>query len=83
MNRIIARDNEIETLERKYRSGKSEFVIVYGRRRIGKTFLVNNVFADRFTFTFVGNRKQKQEKQLEPVESGAELGPKHRQTILC
>ena len=64
MNRIIARDNEIETLERKYRSGKSEFVIVYGRRRIGKTFLINNVFADRFTFTFVGARKQKQEKQL-------------------
>ena len=32
MNRIIARTHEIETLERKYRSGKSEFVIVYGRR---------------------------------------------------
>ena len=65
MNRIIARTHEIETLERKYRSGKSEFVIVYGRRRIGKTFLVNNVFADRFAFTFVGARKQKQDKQLQ------------------
>ncbi len=65
MNRIIARTHEIETLERKYRSGKSEMVIVYGRRRIGKTFLVNNVFSDRFTFTFVGARKQKQEKQLQ------------------
>ena len=64
MSRIIARTHEIETLERKYRSGKSELVIVYGRRRIGKTFLVNNVFADRFTFSFVGARRQKQEKQL-------------------
>ena len=65
MDKIIARTHEIETLERKYRSGKSEFVIVYGRRRIGKTFLVNNVFADRFTFTFVGAKKQKQDKQLQ------------------
>ena len=65
MNKIIARSGEIETLERKYNSGKSEFVIVYGRRRIGKTFLVNNVFDDRFTFTYVGARKQKPEKQLQ------------------
>lgn len=69
MTRIIARSNEIGMLEKKYRSGKSEFVIVYGRRRIGKTFLVNNVFADRFTFTFVGARKQKQGKQLQRFAS--------------
>lgn len=65
MVNIVARSNEIEMLERKYRSGKSEFVIVYGRRRIGKTFLVNNVFRDRFTFTYVGARKQKSEIQLQ------------------
>lgn len=64
MNIIIARNQEIETLERKYRSKKSEFVIVFGRRRIGKTFLVNNLFADRFTFTYVGARKQNQQTQL-------------------
>ena len=61
-NRIIARTNEIATLERKYRSDKSEFVMVYGRRRIGKTFLVNCVFADRFTFAYVGARKQNQKE---------------------
>ncbi len=65
MNRIIARTSEIDTLERKFNSGKSEFVIVYGRRRIGKTFLVNNVFADRLTFAYVGARKQKPKKQLQ------------------
>jgi AAA+ ATPase superfamily predicted ATPase len=65
MNRIIARTNEIDTLERKFNSGKPEFVIVYGRRRIGKTFLVNNVFADRFTFSYVGARNQKPKKQLQ------------------
>ncbi len=65
MDRIVARNKEIELLERKYSSGKSEFIIVYGRRRIGKTFLVNNVFSDRFAFTYVGARKQKPEKQLQ------------------
>ena len=65
MNKTIGRKKETEALERKYRSNKSEFVIVYGRRRIGKTYLVNQVFADRFTFTYVGARKQKPEKQLQ------------------
>lgn len=65
MNRIIARHNEIALLERKYRSRKSEFIVVYGRRRIGKTFLVNQLFADRFTFSFVGSRNQKSEIQLQ------------------
>ncbi len=62
---IIARNSEIETLERKYCSGRSEFIIVYGRRRIGKTYLINKLFNDRFTFTYVGARKQKPQKQLQ------------------
>lgn len=65
MNKIIARKEAIASLERKYNSGKSEFVIVYGRRRIGKTYLVNNLFADRFTFSYVGARKQKPKHQLQ------------------
>lgn len=64
MSKLIARTIEAEALERKYHSNKSEFVIVYGRRRIGKTYLVNHVFADRFTFTYVGTRKQPPKKQL-------------------
>ena len=81
MGKIIARITEVEVLERKYRSEKSEFVIVYGRRRIGKTFLVNHVFADRFTFTYVGARKQKPQKQLQrfaeqlKVYSGSTFAP--------
>lgn len=64
MGKIIARQTEIDTLERLYRSGRSEFVIVYGRRRIGKTFLINNLFSDRFTFSFVGSRGQRAAVQL-------------------
>ena len=63
--KLIARNREIKELGRVYESKRSEFVIVYGRRRIGKTFLVNEVFQDRFTFTYVGARKQPQRVQLQ------------------
>lgn len=65
MKKLTGRNKEISELERKYKSGRAEFVIVYGRRRIGKTFLVNQLFSDRFTFTYVGARKQRAKKQLQ------------------
>lgn len=63
--KLIARNREIKELRRLHQSKRSEFVIVYGRRRIGKTFLVNQVFQNEFTFTYVGARKQPQRVQLE------------------
>ena len=50
MAKIIGRKYEISELEKLYHSKKAEFVVVYGRRRIGKTFLVRNLFEDRITF---------------------------------
>ena len=63
--KLIARKKEIEKLEQLYQSSHSEFVIIYGRRRIGKTFLVNQLFQDRFTFTYVGARNQSPRVQLQ------------------
>lgn len=63
--KIIARKKEIEELERLYASGRSEFVIVYGRRRIGKTYLINQLLSDRFTFSYVGARNQSPKTQLQ------------------
>lgn len=48
--KVIGRQNEKELLERIYESGKPEFVCLYGRRRVGKTFLINELFRDRMTF---------------------------------
>ncbi|MBP5364868.1 MAG: AAA family ATPase [Bacteroidales bacterium] len=50
MDRIISRKQQIKELEEIYNSGKSEFVVVYGRRRVGKTFLVRELFNDKFVF---------------------------------
>ena len=54
MAKIIGRDKEIEELNRLYNSEKSELVAVYGRRRIGKTFLVDESLKGRITFRHAG-----------------------------
>ena len=41
---IIGRDREMAELQRCLDSDRSELVIVYGRRRVGKTFLVDQFF---------------------------------------
>lgn len=46
-------------------STRSELVVVYGRRRVGKTFLVKEFFGGGlFDFSFVGTRGQTKEEQL-------------------
>lgn len=61
---IIGREAEMARLQQCFDSGKSEFVIVYGRRRIGKTFLVRRQFNNRFTFSFVGGHQETLQEQL-------------------
>ncbi len=54
MNKIIGRKSEIELLRALQFSNKSEFVAVYGRRRVGKTFLIRSAFEQGFTFQVTG-----------------------------
>ncbi len=51
---IIGRGYEIKRLEKFYNSPKSEFITIYGRRRVGKTYLINQFFKDRFAFDASG-----------------------------
>ena len=64
MTKIIARESEMEELKRCYESNRSEFVIVYGRRRVGKTFLVDTFFEKKYDFTYVGGHRLSKAKQL-------------------
>ena len=52
--KLVGRKNEIEALKRYEMSGKPELVVVYGRRRVGKTFLVRQYFNDKFYFYATG-----------------------------
>jgi len=47
---LIGRKKEKKILTRILRSKKSEFLVVYGRRRVGKTFLIREHF--NYTFDF-------------------------------
>ena len=51
---MVARDKEVRELNRLYDSNKAEFVAIYGRRRVGKTYLVDQVFKDNITFRHAG-----------------------------
>ena len=50
MAKIIGRKAEQQMLKDWYESGRSELVVVYGRRRVGKTFLVREYFGELITF---------------------------------
>ena len=50
MAKIVGRKKEQQQLEHLLDSKEAEFLVVYGRRRVGKTFLIRNYFKDRLNF---------------------------------
>lgn len=64
MNAIIAREKEIRLLDQIMLSKKSEFVALYGRRRVGKTFLVREYFQYTFDFQLTGLANVNTKQQL-------------------
>lgn len=54
MTKIIGRKRELQQLEEAYKAEESLFVVVYGRRRVGKTFLVREAFDDKLAFYATG-----------------------------
>ena len=61
---IIGRTKEKERLESLYNSQRAEFLVVYGRRRVGKTYLVRQHFENRFAFVTTGLYKKSKDMQL-------------------
>lgn len=51
---LIGRNKEVKELLSLLESDKSEFVALYGRRRVGKTFLIRETFQYKFTFQHTG-----------------------------
>lgn len=54
MEKIIGRTAEIKRLSATVSSERPEFVALYGRRRVGKTFLINQFFKNQFAFKMTG-----------------------------
>ena len=51
---MVGRENELKVIRECIDADRSRLVVVYGRRRVGKTFLVREAFDYRFTFTHTG-----------------------------
>ena len=76
---IVGRKKEIETLREQYESDKSAFIALYGRRRIGKTFLINETFGDEILFKHAGIYKGSMADQLYSFSNSLlEYGQKKR-----
>lgn len=64
---MVGREKEVSELLERYDCNEAQFVAVYGRRRVGKTYLIDETFKGRITFSHAG---------ISPIESGDE--PKGR-----
>lgn len=65
MDKLIGREREWQELDEAFHSNRSELILLRGRRRVGKTFLVRSYFQDQYTFHFVGRFKKSKKDQLE------------------
>ena len=64
MMKIIGREKEQAALKQYYNSDSPEFLVVYGRRRVGKTFLIREYFGEKLDFYTTGLANGKKEDQL-------------------
>ncbi|MBR3102261.1 MAG: ATP-binding protein [Lachnospiraceae bacterium] len=61
---LVGRERENAILANCLRSKRPEFLIVYGRRRVGKTYLIRDFFREKFSFYTTGIPDEKTRNQL-------------------
>lgn len=61
---MIGRKRELSAIRDCVEADRSRLIVVYGRRRVGKTFLIRESFDYRFTFTHTGLEKGGYREQL-------------------
>ncbi|HPL08839.1 MAG TPA: ATP-binding protein, partial [Clostridia bacterium] len=64
MKRFINRYAEIEELEGEYNRKGSSFVVIYGRRRVGKTTLISNFIKDKNALFFLASEESESQNML-------------------
>ncbi|MBQ8489009.1 MAG: ATP-binding protein [Pseudobutyrivibrio sp.] len=62
--KIIGRIEECERLNEVLEADSAQLVIVYGRRRVGKTYLINQYFENKFAFKVTGAYMQPKAVQI-------------------
>jgi len=62
IDKFINRENELQVLEERFESGKPEFIVIYGRRRVGKTELIKNFSKDKPHIYFLSDKRSDNEQ---------------------
>lgn len=61
INKFVNRENELSFLQSEYNKGQSSLVIIYGRRRIGKTSLIEKFIRDKASLYFLASEEPERE----------------------
>lgn len=73
MDRFIDRDSELAALQREYERKGSSFVVIYGRRRVGKTALINEFCRDKRALMYLATEENERENRETFKNSVAEF----------
>ncbi len=80
-NILIGRTKECERLGECMESFQAQLVIVYGRRRVGKTYLINEYFNNDFAFKITGTYNKGKEVQLRNFNSALSRKTKNKDKV--
>lgn len=69
MSKFINRTSELEFLNKEYKQNRSSFIVIYGRRRIGKTALIRNFIKDKPSMYFLAS----EEMEMQNINNLKEL----------
>ena len=79
---IVGREKEQSVLKRCFDSKKPEFLAIYGRRRVGKTYLIREYFGDSIVFSLTGASRGGAKEQLARFKDAYEIySGKHAEDV--
>ncbi|MDR2572008.1 MAG: ATP-binding protein [Oscillospiraceae bacterium] len=78
MKRFVNREWELNSLNQQYNTNGSSFVVIYGRRRVGKTTLIHEFVKDKPTLYFHASEESDEENRKDFALRLAELTGKKR-----
>lgn len=73
MKRFVDREQELNTLQREYERNGSSLVVLYGRRRVGKTTLISEFIKDKKALFFLASEESESQNRLAFQEKTAEF----------
>ncbi len=81
MEKLVGRTLEVKLLADALASPKAELIAVYGRRRVGKTHLIQSVYKDHIVFEFTGMNRNNLVEQLENFALTAQTSFAHNTAL--